>query len=122
MGSMKDQLGDTLFDYMPPPSAKMPPPAKVARDAALEQVATNAGSDWGAQAIRMIASLPPGEYTGERLRLRLREQGLAPPHHHNAWGALINSAIRKRLLTDTGRRQHMESEKSHARKTPVYRR
>lgn len=57
--------------------------------------------------------------TGEGIRLAVM---LPPPHHHNAWGAVIRMAVRRGLLMDTGQMAHMTSKKSHARRSPVYRR
>jgi hypothetical protein len=104
---MSDQL--TLFD------------ARASRDAALERVRNNAGS-WTAQAMHGIRQhVPPGwTGSGEAIRLLLFKGGLPRPHHHNAWGAVIRLAVAKRLLRPTGQYTHMLTEKSHARKTPVY--
>lgn len=110
-----------LFDG-PPPELVGPGPAPTAvgaRDKALERVATNAG-DWMANALDLIRGLPLyWEGTGELLRLRLLRDGLAPPHHHNAWGALVCQALRLHLLHNTGRVGQMVTKKSHARKSPI---
>ena len=95
---------------------------RAARDEALERVAMNSGA-WMDSALAMIAYLPAGiEMTGEAIRVYLRERGLPPPHHHNVWGALIASAIKRQLLAETGRYGQMRMKRSHARKTPLYRR
>lgn len=92
--------------------------AKVDRDQALDQVAENAG-DFMTEAFEFIRKLQPGEYTGEDIRLTCQHWGIEP-HHHNAWGALIVKCIKAGVLRNTGRREHMKSPKSHARKTDVY--
>lgn len=112
MSSMKDLLGDQPYEYRPSP-------AKAARDEAIDRVATNAGSEWVATGLNKISQLAAGEYTGEQIRLILTEAGIVP-HHHNAWGALISSAVKRGILIDTGRLDHMQTKKSHARKTSVY--
>lgn len=92
--------------------------AKAARDAALDKVEENSG-EFSARALQAIGRLEPGEWTGESIRLHLESLGIRP-HHHNAWGAVINHAIKAELLFMTGRVAHMATAKSHARRTPVY--
>ena len=91
-----------------------------ARDELLKQVAANAGS-WMAGGLGMIAALREWSGTAEALRLHLQRMGLNPPHHHNAWGALIKKAISGGYLVPTGRYAHMATVKSHGRRTPIYR-
>jgi hypothetical protein len=96
--------------------------AKEARDIALAQVARRAGP-WRDRALAAIVALPSGtEGTAENIRLRLLRGGLELPHHHNAWGEVIKTAISRHYLVPTGKRAHMQTRKSHARITPVYRR
>jgi hypothetical protein len=92
--------------------------AKEARDKALGSVSENAG-DWMDKAISAFGQLPVGEYTGEDIRLSV-ERLVGPPHHHNAWGAVIRTLLKKRYLKPTGRYTSMRTKKSHARRTPVY--
>jgi len=99
---------------------------KEARDNALETVAGNAG-EWmpralkAIQNIRMATLLPiTGTWTGEDIRIYVTNT-IGPPHHHNAWGALIKAAITQKLIVPTGQYRPMKSKKSHARRTPVYR-
>jgi hypothetical protein len=91
--------------------------SKEARDEALELVARNAENFMVLGMIK-IRSMD-GEVTGEDIRIKLSECGIKP-HHHNAWGALINSAIRHGILQATGEYRHMRVKSSHARRTPVY--
>jgi len=95
--------------------------AKKARDAALSRVASNSGA-WRANALAALSLLDRG-YTGtaEDIRIRLGMKGLKAPHHHNAWGELIKTAIKVGKIVPTGQRRHMKTTKSHARQTPVYR-
>lgn len=92
-----------------------------ARDAALEVVAENAedATQFMSRGLRAIAALS-GEYTGEDVRRCLTAAGVTP-HHHNAWGALIRSAIKSGLLVPTGRYVRMTAVRSHARATQVLR-
>src|SRR5215207_2765105 len=94
--------------------------ALAARENALEQVTANANG-WMATALSFVSGLyRPWEGTAEDLRLHIVALGCPAPHHHNAWGALVMTARRKGLLTETGRMANMRTKKSHARRTPVY--
>lgn len=96
-------------------------PAKEQKNLAIKQVAINAG-DWMDQALAAMRFLSKRrEWTGEDIRLTLVPI-VGHPHHHNAYGALISRAIREKLIIPTGRYVPMKTGKSHARKTPVYRR
>ena len=91
----------------------------IARDEALEQVGGNAGTFMD-QAMGMIDTITEGAVvTGEDIRRGVQRQGIEP-HHHNAWGALISSAVRLGLITETGRWVPMQDKKSKARRTPEY--
>ena len=108
----------TLFDMTPQVPTWEPPPrtAETARDEALERVSRE---QFMRKALAAVRALPPGQYTGEQIRLSLESRGLSP-HHHNAWGALTMSAVRAGILVDTGLVEHMQERKSHGRKTAVY--
>lgn len=91
--------------------------ARVRRDEALTRVARGQFVETG---LRAIAALPNGwQGTGETLRVYLLGRGVVP-HHHNAWGALVMTAVRQKLLFPTGRYEAMRTAPSHARRTPVY--
>ena len=60
-----------------------------------------------------------GEFTGEDLRFRLLGS-IGHPGHSNAWGALINTLVRRKIIKPTGEYRAMKDDSSHARKTPVY--
>lgn len=96
--------------------------AKSERDEALERVEMNSGK-WSVAARIRVRGIHPGwTGTGEDLRLRLRRDGLPAPHHHNAWGALINTCVKQEWLVWTGELAQMRTAKSHARATKIYRR
>lgn len=90
-----------------------------ARDIALEVVAANSGK-WFPRAFEQVTKLKDWEGTGEDLRL-LISPIVGEPHKPNAWGALINTSIKRECLFRTGERRHMRTVKSHARTTDVYR-
>ena len=99
-----------LFDYST---------AVQQRDAGLKAVQEN-NSSWMDRAIRARARLQSGEATGEDIKIALRVE-IEPPEHHNAWGALIRTALHQKLLIPTGRFTRCRLPKSHARQTPIYR-
>jgi hypothetical protein len=59
------------------------------------------------------------DFTGEDIRFYCSKI-VAIPSHPNAWGALIQTLIKKKLIRKTGEYRQMKSEDSHARSTPVY--
>lgn len=95
--------------------------AKLARDAALSQVTDNAGT-WMDSALAQLNLLrrEMSEFTGEQIRIEIAD-AIGPPHHHNAWGALIMVAVNRKIIYATGAYEAMKTTKSHARRTPVYR-
>jgi len=97
--------------------------AREARDRAVEQVSHNAGR-WVDRALEMVSRVipPRAEVTSEEIRFALTDNGLEAPHHYNAWGALTVAAVKRGLLVDTGRLGQMRGPKSHARRTPIWRR
>lgn len=91
-----------------------------ARDEGMARVSAN-GGDWTARAITYIARIPKGFMgTGQDFKLRAFDDGLDSPHHHNAWGAVIRTAIRKGLIRGTGLYGHTVVKASHARVIPIY--
>lgn len=94
---------------------------KAARDAALSQVAGNAG-DWMARAVDVAVSvLPTRPFIGEDLR-PLVTAVIGPPHHPNAWGALTRILLDRKQIVPTGTWRAMRARGSHARQSPEYRR
>jgi hypothetical protein len=96
--------------------------AEAARNRALHQVEQN-NEEWFRLALLQIANLRKREgqqeVTGEDIR-RMLEPAIGKPSHPNAWGAVIATAMRRKLLFDTGRMGRMTSITSHARKTTIY--
>ncbi|HLL28528.1 MAG TPA: hypothetical protein VKT73_12870 [Xanthobacteraceae bacterium] len=56
--------------------------------------------------------------TAEDIRVMLTDVGVKP-NHHNAWGSLILTAVKRGLLHKVGYGQ-MKIKSSHARTTPLY--
>lgn len=98
--------------------------AEAHRDRALTIVAGRSGQwmpDAFAAAVRCRMLHPwPNGFVAEDLRAQLLQDGLPPPHHHNAWGAFTNRAIKANLIRKTGQHRSMRGARSHARSTPVY--
>jgi len=100
--------------------AKARDPATVARDKALDLVASNAMSTgWWDAAWLQLEALRNWTGTGEDLRLHIR-RFVGDPHTHHVWGALVAQAKKRGRLKSTGERRKMRTVKSHARMTDVY--
>lgn len=93
--------------------------SRAARDIALSTVSQNSGS-FIDEALEVISSLEPGrKVTGEDIRQELDARKVFP-HHSNAYGSLINIAVRRKLLVPTPEFVSMKRVSSHARSTRVY--
>ena len=90
--------------------------ARRARDKALSLVDEPPYSD---RALLIIPRMTGRSVTGEDIRLTI-ERVIGQPHHHNTWGAIIATAVRRGLLIKTGHYTQMKTKKSHARVTPTY--
>jgi hypothetical protein len=72
-------------------------------------------------ALAAITLLESGQFmTGEDVRVAIVNT-VGEPHHHNAWGAMIKSAVKQRLIIPTGKWRPMKLPQSHARVSPIYR-
>ena len=91
--------------------------ASKARDAGLTLAAENAG-DFITRAVAVIASMT-GEVQGENIRAECIARGVEP-QSHKAWGALVQSAIKRGLLKPTGRYEKTKSVKTHCHPTQIY--
>ncbi|HEX8814324.1 MAG TPA: hypothetical protein VF753_02385 [Terriglobales bacterium] len=92
---------------------------RLLRDAGLRSIARN-NPEWFRGAILEIHKLPHG-WRGlpEQIRPAI-EQAVGAPNHPNAYGMLINRAVKRGLLRRTGRRRPMELDTSHGRWTDEY--
>lgn len=91
-----------------------------ARDQALERVAVHAGTEFMKAGLMAIALIKGEDVTGEAIRVILIGKGIRP-HHPNAWGALVQQALKLGLILETGLYTKMTDVRSHARKTQIYR-
>ncbi len=60
-----------------------------------------------------------GNFTGEDIRFWC-SRSVGCPQHSNAWGALVNTLVRRKIIKPTGEYRAMRDSSSHARRTPVY--
>ncbi len=90
------------------------------RDEGIAQVSEHNGA-WMELCIHAAPELAAMErvFTGEDLRFYLSKR-VGCPAHPNAWGALINTLVRRKIIRPTGEYRAMRDDSSHARKTPVY--
>ena len=92
------------------------------RDKALKQVSENS-EEWFPKAVAAlptIVGMMPPEFSPEELRTAMSGV-IGNPHHHNAWGALTNTAVRRKLIVPTGNWGQNRKKESHARVTRLYR-
>jgi hypothetical protein len=95
--------------------------ARKARDAGIART-TSKNSAWMSKAMELLPHMKRDhqQTTGEFIRMWLTMKGLEAPTSPHAWGALTSHAVKAGILKDTGRVMQMTTEKSHARRTPVW--
>lgn len=97
--------------------------ARAARDVGIAKT-TKKNSEWMQRALDMLPKLRGlgiAEFTGEMARVKLRQIGLEDPTNAHAWGTMIRAAMKRGVVADTGKVVQMFGERSHARRTPVWR-
>lgn len=86
------------------------------RDKGIARVMENSTEEWKAAVYNYILALPEGwTGTGEDIRV-----ACPLSHAPQAWGAIINTAVRRNWLQPTGQYKMMRSSASHGRETRVY--
>ncbi len=94
------------------------------RDEGIAKVSDN-NEKWMELCVREAQRyIPPGSafsatFTGEDIRFYL-EASIGCPHDPHAWGALVSTLIKRKIIKPTGEYRAMRDDSSHARKTPVY--
>ena len=95
---------------------------EVLRDEGIKKVAEH-NESWMERATKYVEDWSPlydwYDFTGEDLRFMLNHK-VGLPRHPNAYGALINTLVRRKIIKPTGEYRAMRDDSSHARKTPVY--
>lgn len=99
------------------------PLAREARDAGIAQTSAS-NESWLERALAKLPAMKAAGHitaTGEGMRVWLLTEGkLEQPKSVHAWGALVRTAMKRNLISDTGRVVQMFTEKSHARRTPLW--
>ena len=94
--------------------------AALLRNEAIDRV-IGSNNHWIDQCIAGLPFFMKRDFTGEDLRHFFESKGIRP-NSPKAWGALVNTLIRRKLIRRTGERRHMRDSQSHARMTDVYNR
>ncbi len=91
------------------------------RDEGLAVVSLNS-QPWMDKALALLPQMRREHMTvtGEDIHIWI-EKRLGPPHHYNAWGALVSTAVRRGIIEFTGSYRKCTSPVRHAHRTPVYR-
>lgn len=95
--------------------------ARQARDEGIAKVEV-VNVTWLGASLALLSSMKAEGHTtatGEGIRIWLTAAGIVPSSPH-AWGMLIRTAMKRGLIKDTGRQVQMFTEKSHARRTPLW--
>lgn len=94
----------------------------IRRDEGIAKVSKNNGA-WLEECIKLVEQHATNWYhfTGEDIR-HICEAAWLIPAHHNAWGALTSSLIKRGLIRKTGNYRQMRDPRSHARMTATYER
>ncbi len=94
---------------------------EVLRDEAIANVTEHNGKWMALCVMKMEQSkwLGDGTFTGEDVR-HYCEYSVGCANHPNAYGALINTLLKRKIIKPTGEYRSMKDDRSHARKTPVY--
>jgi hypothetical protein len=93
---------------------------KMLRDRGIEKVSVN-NESWMDECERLARKLVHrhSDFTGEDIRFFC--QGIVDePKSPNAWGALIKTLIKRKVIVPTGRYVNPKDRASHARKIQVY--
>ena len=91
------------------------------RDKGLAQVSEH-NENWMYHAYRSalyFALSHDSDFTGEDIRFHCVGHAGEPFTPH-AWGALINTLLKRKIIVPTGEYRKMKDRTSHARSTPVY--
>ena len=92
---------------------------RMLRDEGIKRVIENSET-WQDRALRIIQAAQFDQVTGEELREPV-VLAIGEPHHPNAWGALINTAVKRGLIVKTGQYTQMRRASAHARVNAIYR-
>lgn len=103
------------------PTGLVPKESANLRDAGLEAVTRDDWQVTAMAALRRFAASKADGFLAEDFRAAYLASGGEPPHHHNAWGALIRAAATGGIIEPTGNMARTRSPKTHAHPTRVWR-
>lgn len=96
--------------------------ARAGRDAGIEKTKAK-NSEWLDRALAKLKDMKRAGHataTGEGMRIWLLSSGIENPTSPHAWGMLTRIAMQRGIIRDTGRVVQMFTDKSHARRTPLW--
>ena len=93
---------------------------QILRDEGIERV-LEANAAWGVAYEAAAKALPKGRYTGEQIRLAIRDE-IGEPTHPNAWGGAFRALLvrNKSMFRPLLKFTNMAEPRSHSRLTRVY--
>ena len=110
-----------------PGMSRTPPVTRTGEDRkrqGIEQVLLNERARWRRRALGCILAVANTLvfFTVDHVHTHAERTGLGPPHHPNAWGGVIRSALLMGVMTKTGRYVKGSRPEQHGRMIPEYRR
>lgn len=99
------------------------PTGESLKEEGITRVLDNASTripEWKEQVISCLSEMS-GLITSEDLRSHASAMGIPEPHHHNAWGAVMNAAAKRGLIESTGTYTKSTRGEAHARVLQVWR-
>jgi hypothetical protein len=89
----------------------------------IDQVLRHAPAPWKVAALKIVESVAKRHpyFSADDVHHLAGWLGLSPPHHPNAWGALMQSALRLGYMEKTKTRIKSKRRNQHGTEIPVYR-
>ena len=101
-----------------------PPTGQDLKRRGIEQVIENERIEWRLQVSRIIEETANDyrRFTVDHVQNRAAVAGVGQPHHQNAWGAAIRTALQAGVMRKTG--EHVKGQRAaqHGRMIPEYER
>lgn len=94
--------------------------SRTRRDAGIAKTSSR-NSSFIAASMDVLMSLRDRKtITGEQLRYEVLTRLNMEPTSPHVWGSIIRTAVKRRILRDSGRTGQMQDVRSHARRTPIW--
>ncbi len=119
--------GAPMFAYAPIGHSRPHPHdltlGRMARDEGMALVLENVGQEWRDRIAFLIDGLARRlpELTADDVRAEADRVGMDPPHHHNAWGAVMLSAAKRGSIQRTTSPRASVRVEAHRHSNPVWR-